>query len=195
MLPFMILAEVKKRVTLVFKAAVLILAASLFLLSAYNDSAFFILVALSLYFLAFNLLEALLPSLVSRFSPAVSKGSAMGVYSTAQFVGAFVGGALGGWVLSYSGVEVLLMMLGGASLVWLIIAFMMEEPHYVHTKMLMIGQMSLEQGEHIAQQLLTVTGVNEATVLAKEGTAYLKVDRAILDNEHLESFVVSQAHA
>ena len=53
---------------------------------------------LLLFFAAFNLLEASLPSLISKIAPADAKGTAMGVYSTSQFGGAFVGGLLGGWV-------------------------------------------------------------------------------------------------
>lgn len=60
-------------------------------------------VGLALFFLAFNLLEGLLPSLVSRRAPAQHKGAAMGVYATAQFLGQPLGGALGGWTLAHYG--------------------------------------------------------------------------------------------
>jgi MFS family permease len=58
---------------------------------------------LGLFFLAFNLLEGLLPSLVSRRAPSEHKGAAMGVYATAQFLGQPLGGALGGWTLAHYG--------------------------------------------------------------------------------------------
>jgi MFS family permease len=48
--------------------------------------------------MAFNLLEVVLPAIVSRIAPAGFRGTAMGVYSSAQFAGAFVGGALGGFI-------------------------------------------------------------------------------------------------
>lgn len=51
-----------------------------------------------LFFPAFNLMEALLPSLISKESPAGYKGTAMGIYSTSQFLGVAIGGSLGGWV-------------------------------------------------------------------------------------------------
>ncbi|MDT9071165.1 MFS transporter, partial [Escherichia coli] len=57
------------------------------------------------FFMAFNLLEASLPSLISKEAPAASKGTAMGVYSTSQFFGAFLGGALGGYLLQSAGLE------------------------------------------------------------------------------------------
>ncbi|VDZ80484.1 major facilitator family transport protein [Salmonella bongori] len=55
-------------------------------------------IGVQLFFLAFNLMEALLPSLISKESPAGYKGTAMGVYSTSQFLGVALGGSLGGWI-------------------------------------------------------------------------------------------------
>jgi MFS family permease len=57
----------------------------------------------TLYFLAFNLLEAAMPSMVSRVSGAAGRGSRMGAYTTFQFLGAFAGGSLGGWLLMVGG--------------------------------------------------------------------------------------------
>jgi len=56
-----------------------------------------------LFFVGFNYLEATLPSLLSKTVSAGSKGAAMGVYSTCQFMGAFAGGASGGWLLGHLG--------------------------------------------------------------------------------------------
>ncbi|CAK0774388.1 Inner membrane transport protein YajR [Gammaproteobacteria bacterium] len=61
-------------------------------------------IVLFLFFTAFNLLEALLPSLVSTHAPIEAKGAAMGMYSTSQFLGAFLGGALGGWIHEHVGI-------------------------------------------------------------------------------------------
>lgn len=58
---------------------------------------------LLLFFAGFNLLEALLPSLVSRLAPATSRGLALGIYSTSQSLGIFAGGALGGFLLKHLG--------------------------------------------------------------------------------------------
>lgn len=74
--------------------------------------------AATVFFSAFNLLEAALPSLVSRLAPAHLRGAAMGAYSTSQFVGAFVGGALGGTALRY-GVDAVFVGAAAMTLVWL----------------------------------------------------------------------------
>jgi predicted MFS family arabinose efflux permease len=77
--------------------------------------------ALWLFFVGFNYLEATLPSLVSKVVFAGGKGTAMGVYSTCQFLGAFAGGALGGWVLQYSGVGTLIIFCVGLAGLWLLL--------------------------------------------------------------------------
>ena len=63
----------------------------------------FIVAALVVFFTAFNLLEATLPSLISKFAPAAVKGTAVGVYSSVQFLGTFVGAAAGGWLSEHRG--------------------------------------------------------------------------------------------
>ena len=74
--------------------------------------------AATVFFSAFNLLEAALPSLVSRLAPAHLRGAAMGAYSTSQFVGAFVGGALGGAALHY-GLDAVFVGAAAMTLLWL----------------------------------------------------------------------------
>lgn len=82
--------------------------------------------ALLIFFTAFSLLEASLPSLVSRFSPPSAVGAALGVYNTAQSLGLFVGGALGGLLAAHFGATAVLWMDILAALLWLAIAFTMS---------------------------------------------------------------------
>jgi predicted MFS family arabinose efflux permease len=76
-------------------------------------------VAATVFFSAFNLLEAALPSLVSRLAPAQLRGAAMGAYSTSQFLGAFVGGAVGGIALGWLGVEGVFLCAAAMTVLWL----------------------------------------------------------------------------
>jgi MFS family permease len=78
------------------------------------------------YFLAFNILEASLPSLVSRFAPPAAKGAALGVYNTLQALGLFCGGALGGWLRQHTGAASVFMLGAAFTVAWLIIAFTMK---------------------------------------------------------------------
>lgn len=76
-------------------------------------------VAATVFFSAFNLLEAALPSLVSQLAPMPLRGAAMGAYSTSQFLGAFVGGALGGVALGRLGTEGVFLCAAALTLLWL----------------------------------------------------------------------------
>lgn len=80
-----------------------------------------IFVAATVFFLAFNLLEAAMPSLVSRLSAAAGRGRKMGVYTTFQFLGAFAGGACGGWLLEHAGGRMTLWVAAAISLLWAIL--------------------------------------------------------------------------
>ena len=78
--------------------------------------------ALSLYFAGFNLLEATMPSLVSQAAQIEARGAALGMYSTAQFLGAFTGGAAGGWIMSGWGMNGVLIAAGALLASWLLFA-------------------------------------------------------------------------
>src|SRR3569623_553519 len=78
------------------------------------------------FFVAFNILEASQPSLVSRIAPAVAKGSALGVYNTLQALGLFCGGALGGWLTQHVSSSSVFVLGAGLSATWLIIASNMQ---------------------------------------------------------------------
>lgn len=73
---------------------------------------------LTLFFVAFNLLEALQPSLLSRLAPISSRGRVMGIYNTLQSLGLFCGGALGGLVLQYFGDKQVCLLLAVAVAAW-----------------------------------------------------------------------------
>ena len=80
------------------------------------------------FFVAFNILEAMLPSLVSRVAPAAGKGAALGVYNTTQALGLSAGGVLGGILFKYSGVESVFVFGAAMMLLGFIAAFSMREP-------------------------------------------------------------------
>lgn len=78
------------------------------------------------FFVAFNILEASQPSLVSRIAPPGSKGAALGVYNTLQALGLFCGGALGGWLTQHLGGASVFVLGSALCVVWLIIAANMK---------------------------------------------------------------------
>ncbi len=189
MLPFVIMAEKKRKMKPIFLGSIAIIALSQFSLSLFHSNIFAIGVSLLFFFTAFTILEATLPSLISKIAPIASKGTAIGVYSTAQFLGIFVGGTLGGFYFSHHGVGgvfFLCMLLSG---VWLLIAGTMQNPRHLSTQLLTVGPMSDNEAKALSQRLLDVPGVEEATVVPQEFTAYLKVNKDILEENALAPFM------
>ena len=142
---------------------------------------------LLIFFTAFTLLEATLPSLISKIAPSASKGTATGVYSSCQFFGIFIGGTVGGWFYAahnFTGVFVFSIILG---LIWLAIASTMKKPRHLGTHMLNFGTLTESQATTLQKQLLTVNGIIEANVMCDDGIAYLKVDNAIVDKASLST--------
>lgn len=95
-IPAIIYAEKKAKLKPVFTIAVALLLVSQLLLGMALDSVWGTAAALLVFFAAFNLLEASLPSLISKIAPVGAKGTAIGVYSSVQFLGAFTGATAGG---------------------------------------------------------------------------------------------------
>ncbi len=192
MIPFLILANRRRgviRATLGGAVAVLIVAQLTFYFL--HTTVIGLITGLWLFFAAFSLLEAMLPSLVSRLAPGESKGAAIGVYSSSQFLGAFAGGALGGLLSGLYGAGGVFLLATGALGAWLLLIVTMREPRLLATRELRVGVQSKDQAEKLARKLTTVPGVAEAIVIAEEGIAYLKVDPHALDKKRLESFSVS----
>ncbi len=190
MVPFIIVAEKKQAMKPVFVGAIagLMVATVVFLSS---QPLWLTIVALIIFFTGFNLLEASLPSLIAKTAPATQKGTAMGVYSSSQFLGAFAGGSLGGLAHQYLGVHGVFITALGVLLVWLVLAITMKKPEYLTTYLLNVENVS-------EQQLLAIAGVVEVALIDEKNqpgrVAYLKVNKHILDEEKLLS-LASPDHA
>ncbi|MGH7104782.1 MAG: MFS transporter, partial [Acetobacteraceae bacterium] len=128
MVPLVILAERGGRMKEVFLSAIVVLLASVLLLGFGGHDRVSVLVGLVLFFAAFTVMEAMLPSLVSRFAPAEAKGTAMGIYSSAQFLGIFAGGALGGAAQGLGGARGVFIFAALVALGWLASAIAMPQP-------------------------------------------------------------------
>lgn len=188
MVPFIILAERRRMMKRVFLGAILVLAVAQFGLAEWHQELWVVVLMLFLFFAAFNLLEASLPSLVSKVAPAESKGTAMGVYSSSQFFGAFAGGAVGGVLMGTTGFTGVFVLGGVMALLWLAVAASMREPRYLASYLLNVGMVDDAQARRLAMELTRVRGVAEAVVIAQDGVAYLKVDRKALDLDALATF-------
>lgn len=190
MVPFLVVAERQRRLKQVFLGAIGVLAASEFVLMiAYGHTATEIF-ALVLYFASVNFLEASLPSLVAKTAPLDLKGTAMGVYSSSQFFGAFLGGVLGGYLYGAHGFAGVFAGCGVMALIWLAYAARMRDPDYLSTHLLHLGPMGPDEANSLAGRLTALPGVSEALISVEEGVAYLKIDRRRIDYRALDEFSV-----
>lgn len=177
MVPAIIYGEKRGKMKPVFITAVALMLASQVGLAFGIDHLWGIIAALFFYFVAFNLLEASLPSLVSKLAPVSAKGTAMGVYNTAQALGLFVGGVAGGWLAQHYGFAAVFIFCGVLMSAWLLASLSMKTPPAIKTRMFNVGVMNSEQAELLSGKLARVQGVVEAAVLADEGVAMLKIQR------------------
>ncbi len=128
MVPAIIAAERKDKMRPVFMAAIALLFVVQSGLFITGESLWSLAIWLMLFFVAFNILEATLPSLVSRTAPVAARGAALGVYNTTQALGASVGGALGGYIAQHFGDNAVFAVCAGLAVVWLIVAGSMNFP-------------------------------------------------------------------
>ena len=189
MVPAIIVGEKRGQMKPVFIGAVaLMLAAQLGFAFGIGDF-WNIVAALFFYFVAFNLLEASLPSLVSKLAPVSAKGTAMGVYNTSQALGLFFGGVLGGWLAQHHGFQAVFLFCVILMAAWLLASLSMTAPPAIKTRMFHVGAMPADQAALLKAQLAEVAGVVEAAVLAEEGVAMLKVSTKGWDEKGARSLL------
>lgn len=181
MVPPIIYAEKKARLKEIFIAAIVIAAISQLALLSFHGSILSIALALLLFFVAFNLLEATLPSLISKTAPLTAKGTAMGVYSSVQFMGAFVGASAGGFLMQRFGGDAVFIFAIVQLLLWLLVAFSMSSPASVRTLTYSLPQIDEAAAKQLQERLMLLSGVREAMVVASEQMASIKADKQGFD--------------
>ncbi|MBI5330411.1 MAG: MFS transporter [Betaproteobacteria bacterium] len=139
--------------------------------------------ALFAYFIAFNILEASLPSLISKIAPPEAKGTAMGVYNTSQAFGLFFGGLAGGWLAQHQGFGAVFAFCALLMGLWLVVAAGMTPPPRVKTQLFHIGHLDQLEAQALATRLTVFTGVESVTVMPAEGAVLLKVSQTGWDEE------------
>ncbi len=191
MIPFVIIAESRRKMKQVFVSAILMLVLGLALMAVLPKTLTFIAGTLFLFFVGFNVLEATLPSLVSKMAPASAKGTAVGVFNTCQFFGAFVGGLLGGLLYqpALQNEAEAFLIISGLLAMWFAVALFMPQPRFAANRTLRIAVEDEDAEAALRARLLAVQGVVEVEIYADEQTAYCKVDNKILDSAALSKAV------
>ena len=125
MIPLIIISEKFKKTKYILLISILLLIVSQIIFFSLNLNFKVFLITLTIFFVAFNTVEALLPSLLSRTASSSKRGLAMGIFSTSQFLGTFIGGAIGGFIYDiYNLNSVFLFTIFVAIIWWLLILFM-----------------------------------------------------------------------
>jgi predicted MFS family arabinose efflux permease len=176
MVPAIIYSERKVKLKEVFVGAIALMFVTQMLLAGFINDFWAIAILLTAYFVAFNLLEASLPSIISKIAPASAKGTAMGVYNASQSFGMFLGGAAGGVLSHYQGPSAVFIFCSVLIGLWLMFALRMERPPAVRTRLFHVREMSAERATEMSKTLARMQGVSEALVVGEEGIAILKVD-------------------
>lgn len=189
MIPMMLKAESKRMhrqvMQLAFFAIVLSLAS---LLTELTHIAFW-LVVLTLFFTGFNLLEAKLPSTVSNLFGSQYRGTALGVFTTSQFLGAFLGGSLTGYLLPTLGVDgILTMNIALAVIAGIALTFLGKLPE-IEKIVIKLSSDDVEHGKKAQISALKMPGVLEASTVANdgEGRVYLQIDKSRIAQKDLMS--------
>ena len=176
MVPAIIYAEKKAKLKQVFVAAIAMMLAAQLAFAFSIDHFWGIVLSLGAYFVAFNVLEASLPSIITKIAPAASKGTAIGVYNTTQSLGVFVGGTIGGYLSRHGDYASVFVFCSVLMALWLLFGLSMQAPPAVKSRMFHIKEMSEAKAKLLAKKLAALAGVRETVVLADEGMVILKVD-------------------
>lgn len=192
-LPFIIYAEKRRKMKLVFQICVLVMLVAELVLWQSGLQLWGLLAGLQIFFIGFNVMEALLPSLISKESPPGYKGSAMGIYSTSQFIGVAIGGSLGGLLYSLGGAALVFGGCTALALVWLGVSLTMAEPPYVSSLRIVLPE-GVEANTALEQKIRACDGVSDVLLAASERSVYVKVDSKRISRRDLELLVIDGWH-
>lgn len=179
--PSIILAEKYRKMRGIFLTAILGVIIGLAVLIFGFISKYILLLGLGFFFVAFNVMEALLPSWLSKIAPIQSKATAMGVNASAQFLGAFVGGTLGGQLMKLHDTSVGWGILCVIALIWLIVSFSLRQPRYLSSMVLRLPE--TDAAHQWTEQLLAIDGIEEVVVMPDQHVAYVKLDKKVLNDD------------
>lgn len=186
--PLIVIAEKYRRIKAVFVVAVVLLIFSQVILASSPLGVYPLIGAFLIFFIGFNFLEAVQPSLVAKYSDVNTKGTAMGVYSTSQFLGIFVGGVIGGLLLQNWGISGVFIFSAIMAVLLLLVALSLPRPDYFKNKLIKLNEKLLSDPDKTTQLLLSTTGIKQASIAVDEGVAYIKIDKTEFDETDITQF-------
>jgi len=195
MLPPIIVGERKGKVKPVFLGAVAVMigvqVAGLLWLKSLTGITFTLLA----FFFAFNILEAMLPSLTSRFAPGTARGTAIGVFNTTQALGLFAGGAAGGWLMQHYGESSVFVFGLALAALWLLVAAPMRVPERVVSREFALARSGISGTNPavLRERLVRLRGVREAVIMPERGVAMLTFHPDIFDEDEVTKLLGGEA--
>jgi len=186
MIPMLIMASKKQRNKHFYLFSIALLALSLLALAYTQQSISGMFFTIVLFFTAFNFLEASLPAFISMLAPAGTKGTAMGIYSSHQFFGAFFGGILGGLSYKLMGSSGLFLCLAGLMVIWFLLSLGMHNPSKIRTFTFSATIEDEQKEVLLSDQLVALQGALEVVVIAAEQIVYIKANTQIFKQQEAQ---------
>lgn len=190
MVPLIIIGETRNRLKQVFILGIVCIAAAQIGLLSGMHSIWLITVYLIVYFIGFNVLEASLPSMVSKIAPSDLKGTAMGVYNTMQSVGLFAGGTAGGLLFQKYGFVGVFAFCSTLMLLWLVLAVLSPAPKPVKNLSYPVGSVWQGNQEGLYRALSELEGVEDISFSFDRQTVYIKVLQKGFDQAAAEDIII-----
>ncbi len=189
MVPLIIVAEKFRKMKAMMLVGITLLVLSMVGMNTYQ---YYLSIAfmLWLFFTGFNFLESVLPSLIAKLSPAGNKGTAMGVFSTFQFIGAFLGGVSGGWLYGDYGIQMVYTFATVLFIFWLFIVITMKNPKALSSFVFNLSGHDIVDISECKDKILSINGVNDVSIFIDDKIAYLKIDKRIFKEESLKNIFI-----
>ena len=191
-IPLIIIAEKKHKIKILLVSAIGLLVLAEALLALGYTAKYPFLFAFSLFFLGFNFLEAIQPSLVAKYSSVETKGTAMGIYNSTQFLGIFIGGVVGGFINHHWHAAGLFWFSALVALIWLLLTLPLPAPSFYTSRVVRFTQ-PIQDWAQLYSKLQQVRGIYEVAIVKEEQVAYLKVDKKELDEQGLRAILGTPA--
>jgi MFS family permease len=181
MVPIIIVSEKFNQSKFIFLSAIFLMFIAQVMFGILINVFWGLVASLFVYFVAFNVLEASLPSLISKIAPPSAKGTAIGVYNTCQSLGVFFGGLLGGFLADRGGSFSVFSFCAILMTLWAGFALSMKAPPAIKTLMFMIKNKSLLKSPKelalVELKLKKIKGVRDVMILPGEGKVMVKVNK------------------
>lgn len=187
MIPFIIYSERKNRAKAVFLGSVLSTVIAQTILIFIHTQWLSLCAMMLLYFVGFNILEALLPSQISKQAAPNSKGTAMGVYSTSQFLGIFAGGISAGFLYQWHQDKSIFIANALLSILWLISSIPLKMKS--SSTLILSYPPEAHDSEQLISSLLNLSGVKEVALAKDEAVIYLKINKELYHIGSAESLI------